>query len=448
MTDGSYLLNAAPGSYCLLLDTNNTLSDTTPSEPAGWLRVNPENGIRVFVMSATGTAIPDQDFGLFNGSSVSGRVFNDNGITGGIANDGQMNGMEVGLSGVQLQVTCPSSTALCDTTFTDGSGVYRLWILAGSGGPISLSEINPSGYLSTGAQVTGVPSGTYDRDTDTMAFSPVAGTRYTGVDFGDVQVNRFMPDCVQTALPGNVTFCPHTFQGETAGSVTFSSVETPSPDIIGWRSVIYKVDCSQQIDGIVNLDGAITIGGTGVIIPVATSVVAEETLCLVVKVFVPANAGAGSLNVTAVTAAFDYANAVPSISLTYLVNDIVRVSDVGSGVLNLVKSCSKLPLASCDSAKPGDVLTYTITYTNLGAAAIDGDTGGTPALVINDQNPSYTEFVSGSASCGSSPPELTCTVPTPPLPDGNGQVAVTWELMGSLPSSGSGTVSFQVKVSP
>jgi len=68
------LQGVAPGSYTLVLDTNNTGSDTTPTPPTGWLFINPAAGSLAVNVSSD---IQGLLFGLFRGGVVEGRVFLD-----------------------------------------------------------------------------------------------------------------------------------------------------------------------------------------------------------------------------------------------------------------------------------------------------------------------------------------------------------------------------------
>jgi uncharacterized repeat protein (TIGR01451 family) len=88
------------------------------------------------------------------------------------------------------------------------------------------------------------------------------------------------------------------------------------------------------------------------------------------------------------------------------------------------------------TARPGDLIQYTITYRNLGLAPLS-------AIVIQDATQSFTVFQ--SASCGTLGAGLTgCSVSTQPAVNGTG--TVLWTLVGGLAPGASGTVTFQVRV--
>ncbi len=90
------------------------------------------------------------------------------------------------------------------------------------------------------------------------------------------------------------------------------------------------------------------------------------------------------------------------------------------------------------TALPNDILEYTITYTNTSAGTVS-------AIVITDATPAFTLYQ--SAACGALPGNVTgCSVTTQPAANGTG--SVVWTLTGTLLSGGSGSVSYQVRLSP
>ena len=92
-----------------------------------------------------------------------------------------------------------------------------------------------------------------------------------------------------------------------------------------------------------------------------------------------------------------------------------------------------------NTARPNDVLEYTITYTNTSSGTVS-------AIVVTDATPSYTTYLS-SACTTPLPASLTaCTVTSAPAVGGTG--SVVWTLTGTLLSNGTGSVSYQVRVSP
>ena len=174
--------NVAPGIYLLVVDENNTLSDVTPGILAGWIGTKMPDLIRTNVV-VTSVDLPDQDFGLINGTLVAGRVFGDTGVSGGSANDGVMNGGETGIPGVTVRLMNQSGSTNYDTAITDGNGRYTLLVPAAitNGTVLQVVEVNPGGYLSTGASA-GNTAGSYNRAGDTVTFTLTTSAIYAGVN--------------------------------------------------------------------------------------------------------------------------------------------------------------------------------------------------------------------------------------------------------------------------
>jgi hypothetical protein len=90
------------------------------------------------------------------------------------------------------------------------------------------------------------------------------------------------------------------------------------------------------------------------------------------------------------------------------------------------------------TARPNDILEYSIRYTNTSSGLVS-------AIEIADATPSFTLFQ--SAACGALPGNITgCSITSQPALNGTG--TVVWTLTGSLLSAGTGTVTYQVRLSP
>jgi len=84
--------------------------------------------------------------------------------------------------------------------------------------------------------------------------------------------------------------------------------------------------------------------------------------------------------------------------------------------------------ADVSQVAPGDVITYTITYRNDSSATVQN-------VILTDPIPEYTTYVSNSTKLNGSVVD--------PDPFVNDRVSVP---IGSVPTGGSGTVVFQVRV--
>ena len=414
--DGSYVFNAvAPGNYLIVIDDNADPADTAPAATIGWIGTEAPGLQRSATLSST--QISEQNFGLFFGSRIAGTVFRDDGAGGGTPNNAVKDGTEAGLPGVAVTLSGAGGAPL-DRIATDGDGAYVLWLAGDAGVENALvTQRNPAGYLSVGGSA-GDSGGSYDRATDTVTFPFAAGRRFAGVDFADVPVNRFDTDGARSVLPGSVVFYPHTFVAGSGGEVAFNTASAAEPDTGGWSVVLYRdLNCDAGLAaGEPQLSGSLAVA-------------AGEEICVLAKVFVPAQAPYQARHVLNLSAAFSYANASPALDATITRSDSTLVGGEDAGLL-LTKSVDKT------TARPGDSITYTITYANAGREPIKG-------LRIRDATPAYTAFK--SARCGPLPPGFTaCAVATQPEADTGGSLA--WEFTGQLAPGASGTVSFNVRL--
>lgn len=413
---GAYAFTLVPpGTWSIVMDDNAGAADLTPTAPAGWIVTEAAPGLRTGIAVAA-VDVSDQDIGLFNGSRIEGVVFRDDGSGSGVPNDGAQQAGEPGVPGVRMRLMGACSGGQCDSAFTGGAGNWRLWLPAAAAGPVTVTETNVAAWISTGA-VAGTTGGGYARPSDAITFTAVPGGTYSGLAFGDVPPNQLFPPGVCDAAPGSVMFHPHTFIPGSAGTVTFTVAQAPSPPIPGWGAELYRdLDC----DGM--------IGPTEPRVSGPLAVATGETMCLVLRHSVPAGAPGGVLEVATIAAGFDYVNAAPALASFVDVGDLTTTM-VGGG-LEIVKS------VDVATARPGDYLQYTITYTNLGAEPL-------ASIVIQDATPAFTVF--DSASCVALGAGLTgCSVATAPAPGAAGGVA--WALAGALAPGASGSVGFRVRV--
>jgi uncharacterized repeat protein (TIGR01451 family) len=421
---GAYsLAGVVPGSYCLVVDTNNTLADITPGFAAGWIGTQTPGGIIQVVVASISKE--QQNFGFYGGSRFSGVVFADAGAGGGSANNGIRDGAEPGLSGVSVRATSGATTLDSGVTAADGS--YLLWLPASASGTVVITPSAPSGYLATGGSA-GTSGGSYTRPS--VSVTPVAGQSSTGVNFGLVPPNRLSPNGAQTAQAGNPVFYAHVFQAGSGGQVTFSLVNSATPAAPAWSQVLYR---DSNCNGV--LDPAEAV------VSAAVTATAGQSICLIVKQFVPTGAVQGAQNTTTLTAAFSYSGAAPVLAASQSVTDVTTIGQAGALVLGkLVTNLSPVtppPPATSINADPGHTLEYTLNAVNYGTQSL-------LTLIINDATPAFTTYV--SASCPSSLPAgiAACAVSTQPAVGGQG--ALQWTFAGTLIPGAQLMVSYRVKV--
>jgi uncharacterized repeat protein (TIGR01451 family) len=232
---------------------------------------------------------------------------------------------------------------------------------------------------------------------------------------------------MQTATPGTVVFYPHTFNAGSAGTLAFATSAIATPVVPGWTQLVYRdLDCNG------------TLGGAEGVTPFTATIAvnAGDTVCIVVKDSIPATAPYNARTVITVTATF---NGTQTLTRT----DTTTVGAASGAGLVLAKSVRNVTLGSgvgtANTARPNDVLEYTIAYTNTSAGVLS-------SIVVTDATPAFTTFV--SAGCGAPLPGniSSCTVTSQPAVNAAG--SVVWTLGGTLLSGGSGTVTYQVRVAP
>jgi uncharacterized repeat protein (TIGR01451 family) len=411
---GAYsFTSVATDTYTVLIDNSSTNTDVTVTTPAAWFPTEVSTMIRSLTIATRD--VPSQNFGLFNGSKLTGRVFRDNGTgSGSIANNVIREVNELALSGVAIRVTNSAASTIYDSTSTLDDGGYTLWIPAAAGATsLKITETNTAPLVSTGAAV-GNTSGTYDRATDTITFSNAVGTAYVNVNFADVPANQFDTDGRQNVLPGNVAFYPHRYIAGTSGVITFNGTAPATP---GWSHTLFL---DANCDGTVNGADAVLTGGI--------AVVAAQNVCILARVFASETAAYNAQYPLTLNATFAFANSAVVDALAR--NDFTVIGDPGEAGLLLTKSVDRA------TALPGQTLLYTITYTNH-------SNGPLTTIKIYDSTPAYTVF--NAAACGTLATGLTaCTATAMPAAGATG--SIEWTLAGSLLPGAIGTVTFQVTI--
>lgn len=414
-TTGAYNFpSVLTGNYKVLIDNNATLSAVTAGKPSGWLNTETPSGSRTVTMATAD--VSGQNFGLFNGSQLSGFVFKDNGITGGTANNAVKDGGETGLIGVALKLTNNAGTSIYDMATTSTAGAYTLWVPAAAGATtLKVTETNLTGYISTGGNM-GTTGGTYTIATDTVAFTHTSGSTYTGVNFADVPDNSFSGNNSQTVLPGAVAFHPHLFIAGSSGQLTLSLSSTASPAIT-WTSILYRdTNCNNVLDS------------SELPVTTAISVTADQQLCFIVRTQGPTNAPYNAQYTQTLSGSFTYSNS--SLSWAGTLSDLTITGSSTDAGLVLTKSVDKA------TALPGDTLTYTIRYENNSTSILSN-------LKVYDMTPAYTVYV--SASCASLPAGVSaCTVVAHPTVGLAG--SLQWAIAGTLTPGTFGLLNFSVMV--
>ena len=435
---GAYsFTGVVPGDYCLILDDNSNLSDTTPTLPASpgtWRYVSPPDGV-LRLTQPSGNLV-GQDFGLFNGGVVTGRVFYDDGEGGGIANNALQDGSERGVPNLSVTASQGSSTR---TALTDASGNYTLWLPAGlfGAGSLTLSHPqNPATGSNVGGSSVSLAAGFNDPAARQRTLAYVPGQAYTGYNFGLVRESRLYPDgSAQATSPGSVTYS-HLFRPGTLGSVTLNAQG-------GFTYLVRRdADCNGQYSPGEDFQG----------VPLSFTVDSSwpreadgslKACALELLVVVPAGKGPGTLDPALLSSSLVWTGN-PGVTDPRSLTDLTTVQAPGSLSLTKgVRNCGALPdpngtcsssLATSISGKPGEVLEYCITYLNPSTQAVT-------QVVIRDPIPFFSSYVTGSL-------RLNGTILSDGLDADAGEVSsgLVVVRVGNVNAGGKGEVCYRVQI--
>src|SRR6185369_1688288 len=309
----TYSINvAAYGTYTVILSSDNTAAFTPSLSTSGnYIYTLPLN-FTLTNIAASGAALPNQNFGVFQGSRISGKVIKDTGLNGSIANanDGILNAAETGIAGVTVGLTNTAGTTTYDTEVTDSNGNFALFTNTASKN-LRIRETNPASYTSVNANV-GNTAGAYTIGGEYIQFAYTLNTDYSGVIFSDVPNNTFTPTPLAAGGSSQApVYFAHNFNPGSGGSVTFAAAHTqgtwPAP-------VIYRdTNCSGTYDA-----GEPVIGA-------AVTASANTPICILVKETIPGAAATAATDTISTTATFTFTNSVGPVTAAPAVVDTVPV---------------------------------------------------------------------------------------------------------------------------
>lgn len=286
---------------------------------------------------------------MLSGVFIAGRVFED-ADHDGIAGPG-----EAGVAGVSLVLSDPGAPL---TAVTNADGAYLFEVPAGAARELIKTP----------------PPGTVSLSPDTVAVGPAAAGDTLAVDFGLVYVSTIAPAHAASAPAGGFADLPHTITAAAAGQ---AALEIDLPE--GWAAVVYR-----DLDG----DGVLG-GGDRPLQPADLDLdpaqAGRDVIHVIVRVFVPAAAAPGTIGACAVT--LEQTLSGTALVTASRVESSVTVIAAASGNLRLVKSVD-LP-----QAHPGEVVTYTIVFSNPGAE-------GVREIEIVDPVSASVELVAGAFGPG------------------------------------------------
>jgi uncharacterized repeat protein (TIGR01451 family) len=242
--------------------------------------------------------------------------------------DGSYDPGEPGLGGVTVRVTDPGGDI---TGITGASGTYIFEVDAGL--LRDAIEVNPAGMYSLSPDIIPVPAG--------------AAGDTAWVYFADVTGPTLVPNNILSAPAGGFADFAHTITAGTTGQAVISAV-VPA----GWVEIFYRDN---------NGDGFLDPGDTPITaaeLDLDPAVPGLDVVPIILRVFIPPTVPAGTIE--AITVTLDQTFSGTAVMATVSVLDQVQVLASASGRIQLVK---EVDLAA---AQPGDVITYTIIFSNPG----------------------------------------------------------------------------------
>lgn len=421
---GTYTFNAVPpGSYTLVVATSPTA--TTPTAPAGWLFVNPA-GIRNVNVGTT--PIANQDFGLYHGSRLQGRVFWDDGLGGGTPNDAVQNGGEAGIGGVLVEATDGNQSV---RTTTDGAGQFSLYVPHTFGPNLTLRHAQSPATgtnVGGGAVALAATYGDPSAQARTIAgFTP--GQVYSGYNFGVVRPSRLEPDrSGQATSPGTITYS-HLFRPGTLGSVSLG---------VTGGSFGYRLRWDANCNG--NFDASEVFAPPPLVLNVDATWPRETDgslrACAVeLEVQVPGGVASGTVDIARLGLSLTWTGNPSAVEARALLDATTVLPSGGLSLRKEVRNVTQgTPFSSAGGGRPGEVLEYCISYQNLGSSPIT-------SVVITDPIPFFTLYQPGSLRLNGNP--LTEAADADPGEVSGGVVRVG---VGNLTPGAGGSVCYQVQV--
>ncbi|MDP0501888.1 MAG: hypothetical protein Q7P63_17480 [Verrucomicrobiota bacterium JB022] len=411
---GSYTLTGLKaGAYRIIVDDNATLSDVTPVAISGYAYTESGNGERLTAIGLGGD-LNGINFGLRTGYQLQGLAFYDHGIGGGTAYDGVQNGGETGYSAARWSIVrqADSSTLASGTTAADGS--FSAFLPGGlAASEMIVVTVEPARETERVSGNAGNSGGSFSGNTLSFAFN-AASAPYTGLRWGFADHPTFQPDAQHAAAPGDAVWIWHRFTAGAPGQVTFSARGLDSETSADTVALFHDL----------NKNGSYDAGEPSLTAPI--SVNAGDEVQVLVKYLVPLTDADGAQHAFAIDAQMVFG--ATGINATRTVNDRVYISSTDANLV-IRKTVDKT------LAAPGETLTYTLEFENLGS-------GPVRQIRLSDQTPVFSVFVEANEVL--LPAGLSVDSRT--LPSVNDSGPVRWVFAGDLAPAALGRVTFKVRV--
>ncbi len=383
--------------------------------------------------TATLSLGPDPEY------TISGTLFVDNGAGGGSAYNGVLEGTESILSGVDVSLLLAADSSVQAVVQTDGTGLFTLPLDQALAGQAVIIRTAADGSNYQVTETPGPLPGLVNPaiNDGEVEFTPVADTRYTNINFGQLAQPRLTESRTVAVEDGSSVLVPHSYTATGAGSVIFSLESfAENPAGVFGSSFYLDTDCSGTIDS-----GETQVSGPAV-------VVADDIVCLLVRVIVAAGTAEGSFLTYDVQSVTDFTGL--SLQNTLLNSDQVTVSPAGAAAL--IKQVCNITVSTCNvttgsgfagtnSGKPGDILQYRLSFQSMGAESLEN-------VNIYDDTPAFSFLKAGTAIIIQPPAGMTCAVVIPAGGGAEGyEGPLHWQCnTGTMTPGEQGVVAFQIEI--
>jgi len=281
--------------------------------------------------------------------------------------------------------------------------------------------------------IESTPSGMISLTPDSVSLAPSAPGETLRVNFADVRLPAIAPSNDLSGPSGAFIDVPHVIIAGTRGQAT-ASASLPA----GWVEVFYR---DNDADGKLSAADSLLRSSDLALDP---DVAGFSLVPIIVRVFVPSQVPAGTSVVLTVT--LRQVLSGTTITVHAAVTDKLYVLARASGLLKLLK---EVDLAQ---ARPGDVMTYTITFSNPGVQ-------GVKEIEIIDPISASVDIVKDAFGPGRDVEWLRNGVPVYltvdpadadeamlEMPDGRLHVILSRRTPHLLESGASGRISYRVRI--
>ncbi|GEM45240.1 beta strand repeat-containing protein [Deinococcus cellulosilyticus] len=384
--------NIGNGTYTLAVSSvSGVVSSPAPAiqAPTGWLYMNPDSGSKQVDVAGN---VSNQNFGLYHGSRLTGRVFYDNAHGAASAadeskaNNGIQDLQEKGASGVTVKATAGTGTV---TAVTDGSGNFQIYLPHQQfGGQLVIVSHNvqpATGNNINNSTSVVLASALNDGLASSRVYSNTSGQVYGSFYFGVLSPSAWRPDqSGTTSSPGIIDYT-HSYIPQTLGALNFATT----------GNLFYAVY------GDLNCDGTLTDAEKNVNVLVNPVQVGYSWPRLSdgsfkpceyhVLVSVPSNLAANSVDKVRVKAELTWQNNTSVKDPLYLLDTTTTRTLGNGGKLSLTKGLRNITqgetsYTTSNGGKVGETIEYKITFTNSGDTVITD-------IVLGDNIPYFTDLL-------------------------------------------------------